>query len=84
MLCKFFKESFNYKPFNLDKALDELKFQIEKHNPEFIHITSESFLAMSLKNLKKFADIYQKYNLPFWCQSHIRDITEDKIKILRK
>jgi radical SAM superfamily enzyme YgiQ (UPF0313 family) len=58
-------------------------FQIKLHDPEFIHITSESFLAMSLKNLRKFADVYQRFNLPFWCQSHIRDITEEKIKILK-
>ncbi len=82
--AKRVRERFGYSPVNIDRVIDELVFQIELHDPEFIHITSESFLAMNLKNLRKFADAYQRFNLPFWCQSHIRDITEEKIKILKE
>lgn len=80
--AKKIRESFGYEPVDIDRVINELKFQIDLHDPEFIHITSETFLGMSLNKLKKFADFYKHYNIPFWCQSHVNTITEDKIRLL--
>lgn len=68
---------------DIDFVINELEYQIETHNPEFIYISSETFLSSPMKDFKKFAEVYSKYNLPFWCQSHINTLTEDKIKLLK-
>ena len=68
--------------FDMDFALDNLEYQIQLHKPEFIHITSESFLSMNQKDFDKFVDVYSKYCIPFWCQSHINDIKEERIKVM--
>ena len=73
---------FGYIPVDIDKIMDELKFQIELHDPSFIHITSETFLDLSVEKLKKFADFYKQYNIPFWCQTPVQTITDEKVKLL--
>jgi len=80
--AKKIRDCFGYKPVDIEKVIDELEFQVEMHNPDFIHITSETFLDMSLGKLKKFAKAYGKYNLPFWCQSHVCTISDEKIRLL--
>src|SRR3989338_4640457 len=45
---------------------------------------SESFLAKSVKMLKKFAERYKEIGIPFWCQSRPETVTEDKIRILKE
>lgn len=80
--AKRIRECFGYKPVDIDKVIKELEFQIERHNPDFIHITSETFLDISLSKLKKFAKVYGKYNLPFWCQSHVCTISNEKMRLL--
>jgi len=51
--------------------------------PEFIHITSESFLSMNKYDFYKFEKLYSHYRIPFWCQSNVNDFTLEKIKVLR-
>lgn len=67
------------------RFIDELKNLVEKHSPNYINFSAESFLAMDTGELKKLAEMYQQeINLPFWCQSRPETITEEKIKILQE
>jgi len=72
---------YNQKSFDMIKG--ELEYQIELHNPEFMYFTSETFFSLPMKTLKKFAELYEKYRLPFWCQTHVNTITEDRVKLLQ-
>lgn len=81
--AKTIRDRFGYTKTDVDDIISELSFQNHLHNPKFIHITSESFLSMPIKDLKQFAEFYNKeIYLPFWCQSHIKDINKEKIDIL--
>ncbi len=72
-----------YRRKSLERIQAELEFQIKQHNPKYIYFNSETFLAVSDEEFEKFADMYQKFKIPFWCQTHIKTITDKKIKLLK-
>ncbi|MFC1624221.1 B12-binding domain-containing radical SAM protein [Candidatus Omnitrophota bacterium] len=68
-----------------ERLISELKYLVVKYKPDYINFSAESFLAISIKELKKLAEMYKKeINLPFWCQSRPETVTEEKIKILKE
>jgi len=73
-----------YRYKSLEKISEELEHYVSKYTPEFIYIISESFLAQSMERFKKFAEVYKRYSLPFWCNSRPEDINEEKVKILKE
>lgn len=83
---KAYKESggdgyFRVKP--LSRVIDELKYQIEKHKPDYIYFNSETFFAKKEDSIDEFARVYASdIGLPFWCQTRIETITEKRIKML--
>jgi len=78
------RDKLKYKRKSLESVNKELQFQIDLHNPEFIYFSSETFFSMPIKEFKEFSDLYKKYQLPFWCQSHINTITEERVKLLQE
>ncbi len=77
------KEKLGTRNKDMEFVIKELDFQIETHNPEFIYISSETLFSSPMKDLKRFAKAYAKYNLPFWCQTHVNSLNEEKIKMLK-
>jgi len=66
-----------------DRAFEEIKFLVQKYNLNFAWISSETFMAVSDRKFKEFADRYKaEINLPFWCQSRLDTFTEEKTKLL--
>ena len=66
-----------------DKIFNEMKYLIEKYRLNFMWISSETLLDLSLEQFKEFANRYQKeINLPFWCQSRLDTFTEEKTRLL--
>ena len=78
------RKKIGYTHVDIDRVIREFIFQVGLHKPEFIHITSETFLDLPLYKLHKFAKVYKKYNIPFWCQTHVRTITEEKVHLLKE
>jgi len=69
----------------IDRVIDELKFQIEKHKADYIYFNSETFFARKEDYLEKFANVYAKeIDLPFWCQTRPETITANRLKLLEK
>jgi radical SAM superfamily enzyme YgiQ (UPF0313 family) len=77
-----------YKYFRIktvERVIEEIKYQIEKHDADYIYFNSETFFARKDKYLEEFADIYAKeIGLPFWCQTRIETVTESRIKLLEE
>ena len=66
-----------------DKIFEEMKYLIKTFNLDFVWISSETLLDLTLEQFKEFANRYAKeINLPFWCQSRLDTFTEEKTKIL--
>jgi radical SAM superfamily enzyme YgiQ (UPF0313 family) len=84
------KEIFNnnscgryYRKIDMNRAIEQIRFQIDRHNPEFIYFSSETFLSMTDEEFAIFINEYKKIRLPFWFQTRFETITEERIKKLK-
>ena len=77
------KEIMGYKRKSLESVIGELDFQVKTHDPEFIYFSSETFFSMPIKEFRKFAEVYKRVGLPFWCQTHVNTINEERVGLLR-
>ena len=75
---KFFRK----KSMNLIKQ--EIESHIKKWKVEYIYFWADTFLAWSNKEFDEFYEMYQDIKLPFWCQTRIETISEDKFKKLKE
>jgi len=83
-IYKSYGQSNYFRQKSPQRLIDEIKYLKEKYSPDYVNLNAESFLAMSLWDLKDFAKMYkQEINLPFWCQSRPETVTEEKIAILK-
>ena len=73
-----------YRVKSTEKIYKEMKYQTSKFDVSFFYFNSETFLTMSVEKLKEFAEMYSEFNLPFWCQTRIETISDEKIKILKE
>ncbi len=83
----FFRENNSgsyFRMMNMDKMIEQIRFQVERHNPEFIYFTSESFLSMREKEFEDFVRAYDKIRIPFWIQTRIETISMKRLSELRK
>lgn len=83
----YFRNKYGYRYYRrktTERIDAEMSYQIGIHHPKYIYFNSETFLSMPLKELKRFAEMYEKYRLPFWCQTHVNTITDEKMELLRK
>jgi len=72
---------FRKKSMNLVK--EEIEHHIQKHNVEYIYFWADTFLAWNEKEFNEFCDMYSEIKLPFWCQTRIETIDEEKFRKLK-
>ena len=68
----------------MDLVREEIENHIKKYNVEYIYFWADTFLAWSEKEFDEFCEVYSKIKLPFWCQTRIETITEDKFKRMKE
>lgn len=51
---------------------------------EYIHFPADTFLAMPDAYLYEFAEMYQEFKLPFWCQTRPETLTPERVRILER
>jgi len=86
-LRKYYKDNScgNYfRTMSVERVIEQINYQVEQYKPEFIYFSSESFLSMNDADFDKFVKEYAKVNLPFWFQTRIETISEDKIRKLKE
>jgi radical SAM superfamily enzyme YgiQ (UPF0313 family) len=69
---------------SIERVYSEIKHQLERYKVEYLYFNSETFLSMPLENLKEFAEMYSEFRIPFWCQTRVETVTDEKIKILKE
>ena len=67
----------------IKKIYDELSSIIARYDPEFIQFFSDNFLAYSNSEFDEFIEMYSSIKLPFYMNTRVETITEDKISRLR-
>jgi anaerobic magnesium-protoporphyrin IX monomethyl ester cyclase len=73
---------FRKKSMNLVRT--EIENHIEKYNVEYIYFWADTFLAWNNKEFDQFCEMYEEFKLPFWCQTRIETIEEDKFRRLKE
>jgi radical SAM superfamily enzyme YgiQ (UPF0313 family) len=68
----------------IPRIYEEIKFQLDQYEINYMYFNSETFLAMPLKKIEEFAEMYSEFNLPFWCQTRIETVSDKKIKLLKE
>ena len=67
-----------------ERVIEELKYQVDTCKADYIYFNSETFFARPQRIIEAFAEEYKKQvGLPFWCQTNIETITEDRIRTLK-
>lgn len=86
-LKDFFKtncRSNYYRNKKMEKIIEEIRYQVDRHSPEFIYFPSDTFLAMDQKSFEMFVREYKKIGIPFWFQTRFETITEARVKALKE
>jgi anaerobic magnesium-protoporphyrin IX monomethyl ester cyclase len=69
---------------SMDLVKTEIENHIKKYDVEYIYFWADTFLAWNNKEFDEFCDMYSEFKLPFWCQTRIETIEEDKFRRLKE
>lgn len=74
-----------YRRKNSKKIIRDLVYLKNQYSFDYLDINSETFLLRNENTLKQLMLDYREYvELPFWCQSRLHTITDEKIRILKE
>lgn len=68
---------------SMGKVHEELLFYRDHHRVEYAFFWADTFLMMSKRELDEFCEMYQDVGLPFWVQTHVKTITDWRLKKLK-
>lgn len=66
-----------------DQMREELLFYKNEMKAEYLYFWADTFFSWGKNEFEQFAEMYQDIGLPFWCQTRIETIREDKFKLLK-
>lgn len=69
---------------SIKNFINELEGKVKKYNLGYVYFVAENFLAMPPKMFDEFIDEYKKFKIPFYFNTRIETITEEKIKKLEE
>ena len=72
-----------YRQRSLNNFFDELDHMVAKYDIEFVCMADELF-ARDIKRVKEFCDRIRKYNINWWAQFRVDDITPEIIAIIKE
>ena len=73
-----------YRKHSISNVIGQIHHQVDRHSPEFVYFSSESFLAMSEYDFDSFVEGYKDIAIPFWFQTRPETITEERIRRLKE
>jgi len=79
----FFKGMSFFRKKSMDRVKLEIENHIKKHKVEYIYFWADTFLAWSDNEFDEFCKMYSDIRLPFWCQTRIETIYEEKFRRLK-
>ena len=66
----------------MDLVRNEIENHIKKYHVEYIYFWADTFLAWSDQEFEEFIKMYSHIKLPFWCQTRIETVEEEKFRKL--
>mgnify|MGYP001566633989 CR=1 FL=1 len=71
-----------YRQRSLDSFFEELDYMVLQYNIKFICMADELF-ARNIQRVKEFCERIKKYNIQWWAQFRVDDITPELLAILK-
>lgn len=68
----------------IERLMEEIKFLVNKYQPQFFYIIDDTFLARPIEEIREFAKKYRAFRIPFWMNTRPETLTEEKTKLLRE
>lgn len=62
---------------------ENIKFLVDRHNPEYLYFIDDSFLARPESEISAFIDMYQEFKLPFWCNTRPENATAERLAAMK-
>jgi radical SAM superfamily enzyme YgiQ (UPF0313 family) len=67
---------------DIGKIHDEIKILTDKYKIDFLYFPAEVFFSAPMDYNRKFAKMYKKFQLPFFCQNRAEAINEETVALL--
>ena len=68
---------------SLERVHNELVYYRDVMKAEYIYFWADTFFAWSEKEFDAFCEMYSDIKLPFWCQTRVETVTEDKLRKIK-
>lgn len=68
---------------SIQKVKEELDYYMSEYKAEYFYFWADTFFAYSNAEFDEFVEMYNKYKIPFWCQTRPETITDDRIRKLK-
>ena len=68
---------------SMDLVKEEIENHIKNHNVEYVYFWADTFLAWSDKEFDEFIKMYSDIKLPYWCQTRIETVDEEKFRRMK-
>ncbi len=83
-LYRFNKAGSYFRKKNIAKVHAEMTGLIKAWNLEYVYFTADTFLAWSEREFDEFIEMYADFKLPFWIQTRVETIEDEKMKKLKE
>ena len=84
-LVSLYRQETGYQYFrrkSWSRVREEIEVYVERYGAEYIYFNAETFLAMSAAEFEVFIEMYRDFSIPFWMQTRIETLTEERVKAL--
>ena len=79
----FFKGMSFFRKKSMDLVKEEIENHIKKYNVEYIYFWADTFLAWNDQEFDEFIKMYSQIKLPYWCQTRIETVGEEKFRKMK-
>jgi anaerobic magnesium-protoporphyrin IX monomethyl ester cyclase len=62
----------------------ELLFYKNEMKAEYLYFWADTFFSWKKGEFEEFAEMYRDIGLPFWCQTRIETVNEERLKLLKE
>ena len=69
---------------NMKILRDEIKYLIDRYDPEFLYFIDDSFTARVKSEVFDFCDMYEEFKLPFWFNTRPETTNLEMLKRLKE
>ncbi len=61
----------------------ELLFYKNEMKAEYLYFWADTFFSWKKGEFEEFAEMYKEINLPFWCQTRIETVTQERLELMK-